>query len=402
VRFFDQLGSRVLGAWHARDFDERIFQEVAEAELTALRPSDHVSPESIVEWVHEAPLLPRQGDLKDTFGSPPIIVYANERFYIQALFWVDGTTQVHQHGFTGAFHVLEGSSLHSTYEFKEEHRYSDRLMMGKLDFTSIEHLRKGDVRVIRPGAGTIHALFHLDRPSVSIVVRTNAPCAGPQYSYLRNGIAYDPFFSPDSTTRKVQTLELLKTLGRPVHERALRSIQAADAFTAFELLRWFRGRATDDEYTRLLDELRSPHTELLERIRLHRDEARREDEIVQRRERIRSAEHRFFLALLLNVPSRAHILALVRAAYPGVPPLETVVRWVSELAGTRLDDGRDALDMDLTPSELGVLTHVIEGATDDQVIARLRETPGDVEDREVRDFSEACRDSTLFRPLFRA
>jgi hypothetical protein len=34
---------------------------------------------------------------------------------IEALFWVDGTTSIHQHSFSGAFQVLAGKSIHSRY-----------------------------------------------------------------------------------------------------------------------------------------------------------------------------------------------------------------------------------------------------------------------------------------------
>jgi hypothetical protein len=38
-------------------------------------------------------------------------------------------------------------------------------------------------------------------------------------------------------------------------------------------------------------------------------------------------EHRFFLALLLNVSTRTDLLALVEQSFPEAPPVETILRW---------------------------------------------------------------------------
>jgi hypothetical protein len=42
-------------------------------------------------------------------------------------------------------------------------------------------------------------------------------------------------------------------------------------------------------------------------------------------------EHRFFLALLINVQNRADILALVARRFPGSSPIDTILGWAEEL-----------------------------------------------------------------------
>jgi hypothetical protein len=49
------------------------------------------------------------------------------------------------------------------------------------------------------------------------------------------------------------------------------------------------------------------------------------------RKRVRDPDHRFLLALLLNVPTREEIVRLIGARAPGQPPRETLERWVAEL-----------------------------------------------------------------------
>jgi hypothetical protein len=64
------------------------------------------------------------------------------------------------------------------------------------------------------------------------------------------------------------------------------------------------------------------------------DEIIRRDGLVELRGTITESEHRFFLALLLNVPSRADIMDLVAQRFPGTPSA-TIVRWAEELASGR-------------------------------------------------------------------
>jgi hypothetical protein len=60
------------------------------------------------------------------------------------------------------------------------------------------------------------------------------------------------------------------------------------------------------------------------------DEIVRRDILVELRGTVTEAEHRFFLALLLNVPTRDDILGLVAQRFAG-PSIDTIMRWAEEL-----------------------------------------------------------------------
>jgi hypothetical protein len=406
VEFFQSLGARIHDAWRRADFDEQVFHDVAVAALEAAPPHDHVSTDDVLDWVLGSTQLPQQFDIAAKFGQPPITVHRSDRFHIDVNFWVDGTTSVHQHGFSGAFQVLGGSSLHSEYEFKTARRYCDRLLIGDLELRTLEWLKPGHVRPIRAGRGFIHSLFHLERPSASVVVRTAVDAfAGPQYDYQRHGIAIDPFHSNDTVARQTQVLELLHTLERPDFlPRARRAVESADAYATAMLLSKVAQLLPHAEYSAFIDEIQSPHTELMARLRRQRDEIARERAISGRRSRIQSPECRFFLAMLLNVPSRERILSLVREAYPSARPEETVLRWIRELAATRLDDGKSAIDVSFDEAGLEIVRHLVEGASDEQVVGRLRESYDDVDGQRdnVLSMCGALRRSYFFRYLMSA
>ena len=56
-----------------------------------------------------------------TFSDLPINVFKHPKFFIEVLFWSNGTTTTHSHSFTGGFYVVSGESLNVVSAF-----YCDR------------------------------------------------------------------------------------------------------------------------------------------------------------------------------------------------------------------------------------------------------------------------------------
>ncbi len=120
MRQFQELGSLVESRWREQNYNEALFPEIAAHALTELDLTEEMDPWEIIRWVHRTPNLPRQQDRKAKFGNPPITLFVGSRFYVDVYFWLDGTTTVHQHAFSGAFQVLLGSSVHSHYRFEKD------------------------------------------------------------------------------------------------------------------------------------------------------------------------------------------------------------------------------------------------------------------------------------------
>src|SRR5258708_39821316 len=114
--FFTEIGRTVLTRWKKANFSLGAFPEIACAVLNEEPPARNVDLSSLIReflLVDEQPFQTQSG-----FGEPELVVYDDPRFYIQLLFWMDGSTDIHQHKFSGAFHVLAGSSIHSQFEFE--------------------------------------------------------------------------------------------------------------------------------------------------------------------------------------------------------------------------------------------------------------------------------------------
>ena len=86
-------------------------------------------------------------------------------------------------------------------------------------------------------------------------------------------------------------------------------------------------------------------------------------------------EHRFFLALLLNVPHRTSVLELVKRRFKDRDPVDTIADWVMELSTTRLLGSREpnVLGIDGFDDEhLLVVRCLLEGLSLEEAKERLR------------------------------
>jgi hypothetical protein len=195
MKFFQDLGALVEQRWRDQSYSEERFPEIAAAALAETEPSKHVDPWDVIRWVYSTTSLPQQRDVEGRFGNPPVTLYDGARFYIDVYYWLDGTTSIHQHSFCGAFHVLMGSSILSCYDFVEKQKINAHFSTGTMVLNKVELLEQGAVQQILTGKAYIHSLFHLDRPSASVVIRTHqSPSGLPQYNYVKPYFAIDPFY----------------------------------------------------------------------------------------------------------------------------------------------------------------------------------------------------------------
>src|SRR6266550_2729511 len=134
--FFEQLGRTVLERWKRENFSLVKFPGIARAALDERPPAKRIDLPALVREFMLRDEQPPQTD--SDFGEPELVAYSHPRFYIQLLFWTDGTTAIHQHEFSGAFHVMHGSSIHAQYEFTQAQPVTPYLRVGNVRMKSIE------------------------------------------------------------------------------------------------------------------------------------------------------------------------------------------------------------------------------------------------------------------------
>jgi hypothetical protein len=330
--FFSTLGNRALNAWKAVDFNPSAFPSIAEATLNTLPPSKHLSPGDLFHEFLVTDQLPAQST--SGFGQPELIVFEHSRFYIQVLVWMDGSTDIHQHLFDGAFHVMHGSSIHSRFVFEEANDISAHLRTGNLRMTSTELLETGQTVPITSGTGFIHALFHLDSPSLTVVLRTHtSPGAGPQFTYLAPHLAVDPFLSDTLTLRRKQILDTLEALEDSGYCDAVSACLADLDFERgfFILQNCAETLLLQGAWARIFKAFRKKHGPKADLIPPTLAGIRERDHLVSLRSEVTDPELRFFLALKLNIPSEEERLRLIKQRFKG-DPKKWVHRWEESLA----------------------------------------------------------------------
>lgn len=391
---FAKLGALVESRWREQNYNEDVFPDLAAQALLELDLTEKVDPWEIIRWVHTTRELPRQQDRQGKFGNPPITLFLGPRFYVDVYFWLDGTTAIHQHAFSGAFQVLLGSSVHSSYRFEVDREINPYFLVGKTSLDDVTLLTKGSIRTIRAGSSFIHGLFHLERPSATITVRSNhAPRNAVQYSYLRPHIAFDPFFEEDLLSKKVQTVSLLLSMKHPDADRFIADLlDDADFQTSFfildtafdflannELEQLFQQSKSADRFHAILERARLKHGKLVDLLPPVFEEKRRQNEISRRRGMIDGEDHRFFLALLLNVPERRMVLNLIKQKYPDTDPVELALKWIKEMAAIRIFGSPEPNVLglkDFETSHLGVFEGLLRGLEDEELTTQLSSSSG--------------------------
>ena len=344
IPYFEALGRTVSERWQLQNFSLEAFPELARTALEESPPSQNVDLDEMIHELlsnDEQPFQSQSG-----FGQPEIVAFHHQRFYIQILFWLEGTTEIHQHEFSGAFHVMQGSSIHSEFDFKEARSVTPHLRVGDLQMKQVELLETGRTVPITSGRECIHSLFHLDTPSVTVVIRTqHDPGTGPQYNYLPPHIAIDPLQVDALTMRRKQLLDVLETRDDSSDAKLVgEMIESLDFERGFHTLRHAMDRLLClGEWESILATFQKKHGALAKGVPDTLAECLRRETISGMRYQIGDPDHRFFLALLMNLPTRNDILAFTAKRVPSQPPIETILGWLNDLIEPS-DSGATLLD----------------------------------------------------------
>lgn len=396
------LGELVAAEWASQNFDTRRFPEIAANALQRTAIWREIPAADIPGWVASIDWLPHQPDLDSRFGEPPITLFCHPKFYIEALHWTQGTPDIHQHGFCGAFAVWQGSSIHSRYTYHCDRRVNAAMLLGDLRFESAALRRVGDVELIEAGDRLIHATFHLDSPSVTIVVRTHLDVEHqPQYAYYRPHLAIDNDYRDALVERRVQLLRFLHRSHSPEFEVfAETALSRSDVYGSYRLLE-FLGSSSDTAavFERCLRQAIRKHGEDISRLATVLRDKIHEERLRALRVRVTSPDHRLFLALLMNVPSRQEILDLIASSFPAEDPKTLVLRWTSQLCEMGVTG------FQLNETNAAIFNHLINGRRGAELARALGDEFDLVQDESEADrLTEHCSrmvDATIFRHLLR-
>jgi hypothetical protein len=228
-------------------------------------------------------------------------------------------------------------------------------------------LQRGQIQPIVPGNSLIHSVFHLDTPSVTLVVRTHADIEHqPQLTYVPPGLAINPMCEDISTTRRVQMCAFLETVGSPLYDQFVSTaIGASDLYGCFRLLEHLTASSRGQQHIRRWSDVaRQRHGEYVDVLMAALAERKRWATIRAKRNVLKDTNHRFLLALLMNVPRRSQILALVGERFPGANPKDLMERWAFEMA-------YEISGLNFGDIERAAFRVLLDGVDTDEAVTRL-------------------------------
>jgi hypothetical protein len=327
-----QIGRELQARWRAVRNDHRRFPDLAVEVLEEFSPAEKLTAEDFVRGLFTDDVLTIQTDPEAKFGDASITLFRGREFHIAVLFWLDSRTSVHQHGFSGAFQVLSGSSVHARYRFEQTRYLDDHVHLGRMELADLEVLERGDVRPILPGDAYMHALWHLERPSVTFIVRENIrSSAQPQHGYLPPCVEYNPFFIDDVTTTRLQMLHVLQRSKDPLVGEMVEAVgQEGAPLPIVRVAQWARN-APAEFGQRLVEAVRKGDAEYADALDCALGELEREGRISLVRDRVTDTDQRLLLGLLLHCPDRDQILRHVARLRPSADPAELVGGWIASI-----------------------------------------------------------------------
>ena len=385
-----QIGQELQARWRAVRNDHRRFADLAVEVLEEFSPADKLTADDLVRSLFSDHVLPIQDDPDAKFGDTSITLFHGREFHVAALFWLDSRTSVHPHGFGGAFQVLAGSSIHARYRFEQSRYLDDHVHLGRLRPSDLEVLQCGDVRPILPGDACVHALWHLERPSVTFIIRENArSTAQPQYAYLGSCVEYDPFFRDHTTSARLQMLRLLHKLKAPELGAMIEEVGREGApLPIVHVAQWLQ-YVPAELGQRLVEAVRTGDPGYADALDAVLEELEREGRISLVRDRVKDADQRLLLGLLLHCPDRDQILSHVARLRPSADPAALISGWIASIIVAT--HGKD-----LSPAGLAALTSLL--ASD--VTGAALTGDGELAPDDARVLRYITRRSDVFAPLF--
>jgi hypothetical protein len=382
----NQIGQELEARRQAARGDHRSFADLAVEVLEEFCPATQLTADDIIRSVFTDGVLPRQEDPDAKFGDMAVTLFNGREFNIVVIFWLDSATAVHQHGVSGAFQVLAGSSLHARYSFKQTRHLDNHVHLGKVALDKLEVLGLGDVRPVLSGAEGVHALWHLERPSVSFVVREYSG-ALPQYAYRAPCLEFDPFVRDDTISVRLEALRIMLACDAPALGETIEALgRDAAPLAIVRVLEWVSMRPVALR-RRLVDAVRERDAGFADALDSVLDEINQRQRIQLVRERVHDADQRLLLGMLLHCPDRDQIIGHVARLRPSADPAELISGWIASIVNR-------THGVEISPAGRKTLTAILDGDL----------TPTAVDGDQQADskvLRYITRRSQVFAPLFK-
>lgn len=312
IGLFQDLASAIRKKWASLNYDERFFSEIATESLKSARLQDTFDVFKLLDEFENTHVID-SNQAYSNFSDLQLIPYRDSKFYIEVLHWTNGTTTIHEHAFYGAFCVVLGESINVEYDFSIETEVNFSMKIGSMAVSKAERLVSGDIRTLYPSRKSIHSIFHLAIPSVTVVVRTiNLSMAMPQYEYRFPHIAVDTQNVNIDVIKRVQSrLFRLSVQPNIFQKQWLNDVSNLSVDELYWTIRTLGLDWMNDDARDALEARFSSQSILLKMLTSLQHE-KNAQKLAQLRMKLTTYEHRLLLAVAMSLQDRASMFLLLK------------------------------------------------------------------------------------------
>lgn len=168
-----------------KEMEGQEFCQVASKQLKTLDISSFEGMRTIQQCLPLTKVVPQYYSVTG-FGKCNLTLVNNGKFFILVMFMDDISTEIHDHGFEGAFIPLQGNPVQLLYQFRPQQKKSDYLETGELTCQSYSILSPGEVVTINQGM--IHMLERPKGNQFSLLIGRVLPHGRSNHFFLYPGL----------------------------------------------------------------------------------------------------------------------------------------------------------------------------------------------------------------------
>lgn len=196
--------------WKKQDYNVEAFPYIVE-DLDAYHRCD-LQAFSNLRFLRQCLDIPKVSEIQrlSSFSDVYYRLFDNGKFWVEVLNWWGSDINIHDHDFSAVQYQLKGSALNVEYEFSPLGKPKEGVVVGDYSIRNAALWRPGRHSIVRPGRIAPHNICHIDRPTVSLLIRTHPHAEfGPQWNYFPPGVA-SSYGVADAVFRKnIKSLRLL-------------------------------------------------------------------------------------------------------------------------------------------------------------------------------------------------
>ncbi|MFI6309873.1 hypothetical protein ACIBEK_07025 [Nocardia fusca] len=223
-----EVAAAISEEWHGFDRDIEVFPAVVARHTVQLdlTPFNTLAKQQQLLFDSDVRELQTTSSFSDAYFK----LYDDGHLWVEVLNWWGSDINIHDHNFSGVQFQLDGKSIDVKYKYSADVTV-DGLEFGGIAPGAVRLWEPGSTSVVLPGDAEPHIVYHLDEPTVSLLIRTHPrPEYSTQHNYFPPGCRADYTVVDNGFRTNLKILRLLdRAQPDDFRECFIRTISRQDA-----------------------------------------------------------------------------------------------------------------------------------------------------------------------------